>query len=402
MTDWLSPRTSPVSLGGRNSGPHSKVLTRESRLRKSDWILTAAVAALCILGVLLVWGATYVTYSGAHSNSYLKKDLLNLIIGIALGVGTSLLDYRSLRAYAPVVYVASILGLLAVLSPLGATINGAKSWIVVGGGFTVQPAEFAKIALVVGLAMFLGEKRDTSDVPRDVDVLSVLCLAVIPIGLILLQPDLGTAVVLCFMILATIAVSGAPFRWIAGLVLIAVLGGIGLGMSGKLHGYQAARITVFVNPNANDKFSKIEKDDPQHSQIAIGSGGIFGQGLLHGPLTNKHYVHGTVDDFIFSVAGEELGFAGCVGIVSLLGVVLWRAFRIAVKADDAFGRLIAVSIIAWFAFQGFENIGMCLGIMPVTGLPLPFISYGGSSMFANLIAIGLLQNVHMHSQSASV
>ena len=134
-------------------------------LRKSDWILTAAVAALCILGVLLVWGATYVTYSGAHSNSYLKKDLLNLIIGIALGVGTSLLDYRSLRAYAPVVYVASILGLLAVLSPLGATINGAKSWIVVGGGFTMQPAEFAKIALVVGLAMFLGEKRDSQRRP---------------------------------------------------------------------------------------------------------------------------------------------------------------------------------------------------------------------------------------------
>src|SRR3954452_21663693 len=224
MTDWLSPRTAPVSLGGRNAAPHSRVLTRESRLRKYDWVLNIAVGLMCVLGVLLVWGATYVTKSGAHSNAYLKKDLLNVMIGVGLGVGTSLLDYRALRAYAPVVYVASLLGLLAVLSPLGATINGAKSWIVVGGGFTVQPSEFAKIALVVGLAMFLGEKRDSGDVPRDIDVFSLLCLAVIPIGLILLQPDLGTAVVLCFMILAAIAVSGAPFRWIAGLVLLAVLG----------------------------------------------------------------------------------------------------------------------------------------------------------------------------------
>ncbi|BEP15119.1 rod shape-determining protein RodA [Acidothermaceae bacterium B102] len=400
MTDWLSPRTAPVSLGGRNTTPHSRVLTRESRLRQFDWVLNIALALLLVLGVLLVWGATHVTLSGKHSTSYLKKDLLNLVIGVGLGVGTSLLDYRSLRAYAPVVYVASLLGLLAVLSPIGATINGAKSWIVIGGGFTIQPAEFAKIALVIGLAMYLGEKRDSGDAPRHVDVAWGLVLASVPLGLVLLQPDLGTAVVLGFMILAAIAVSGAPTRWIAGMMLVAILGGFAVVESGRLHGYQKARFTVFFNPNATDKYSKVEKDDPQHAQIAIGSGGLLGKGLLNGPLTNDHYVHATVDDFIFSVAGEELGFVGAVGIVGLLGVVLWRAFRIAAKADDAFGRLMAVSIIAWFSFQAFENIGMCLGIMPVTGLPLPFISYGGSSMFVNLIAMGLLQNVHMHSQTA--
>lgn len=400
MTDWLSPRTAPVSLGGRNTTPHSRVLTRESRLRQYDWVLNIAIALLCVLGVLLVWGATYVTQSGAHSSSFLKKDLLNLIIGLALGVGTSLLDYRSLRAYAPVIYLASLLGLFAVLSPLGATINHAKSWIVIGHGFTIQPAEFAKIALVVGLAMYLGEKREGGDTPRNVDVLQVLLLSAIPLGLVLLQPDLGTAVVLGFMVLAAVAVSGAPTRWIAGMILIAVLGGFGIAESGRLHGYQKARFTVFFNPHATDKYSLTERDDPQHSQIAIGSGGLFGKGLLDGPLTNDHYVHNTADDFIFSVAGEELGFAGCVGIVGLIGVVLWRGFRIAAKADDAFGRLMAASIVAWFAFQAFENIGMGLGIMPVTGLPLPFISYGGSSMFVNLIAMGLLQNVHMHSQTA--
>jgi rod shape determining protein RodA len=400
VTDWLSPRTAPVSLGGRNTAPHSRVLTRESRLRKFDWVLNVAVGLMCVLGVLLVWGATHITLSGAHSTSYLKKDLLNVVIGVALGVGTSLLDYRSLRAYAPVVYVASLLGLLAVLSPLGATINGAKSWIVIGGGFTIQPAEFAKIALVIGLAMFLGEKREGGDTPRNVDVAWVLVLSAIPLGLVLLQPDLGTAVVLGFMILAAVSVSGAPARWIAGMVLLAVLGGVGLAESGRLHGYQKARLTVFFNPHATDKYSLIERDDPQHAQIAIGSGGLFGKGLLDGPLTNDHYVHETVDDFIFSVAGEELGFAGCVGIVGLIGVILWRGFRIAAKADDAFGRLMALSIVAWFAFQAFENIGMTVGIMPVTGLPLPFISYGGSSMFVSLIAMGLLQNVHMHSQTA--
>jgi rod shape determining protein RodA len=399
MTDWLSPRTAPVSLGGRNSAPHSKLLVRESRLRRNDWILTIAVGIMCVLGVLLVWGATYTTRFG-HTNSKMEKDLIFVLIAVALGVGTSLLDYRSLRAYAPVVYVASILGLLAVLA-IGTRINGARSWIVIGGGFTIQPAEFAKIALVVGLAMFLGEKRDGGDTPRDVDVLQVLAFAAIPLGLVLLQPDLGTAVVLGFMILAAIAVSGAPARWIAGLVIVAALGGVGLGVSGHLHSYQVARITSFVNPNATDRQSVANTYNVKHAQIAIGSGGILGQGLLHGQLSNSYnYVPEQVDDFIFAVAGEELGFAGCVGIIGLLGIILWRGFRIAAKADDAFGRLMAVSIIAWFAFQGFENIGMCLGIMPVTGLPLPFISYGGSSLFANLIAVGLLQNVHMHSQTA--
>jgi rod shape determining protein RodA len=399
MTDWLSPRTAPVSLGGRNSAPHSKLLVRESRLRRNDWILTIAVGIMCVLGVLLVWGATYTTRFG-HTNAKMEKDLIFVLIAVALGVGTSLLDYRSLRAYAPVVYVASILGLLAVLA-IGTRINGARSWIVIGGGFTIQPAEFAKIALVVGLAMFLGEKRDGGDTPRDVDVLQVLAFAAIPLGLVLLQPDLGTAVVLGFMILAAIAVSGAPARWIAGLVIVAALGGVGLGVSGHLHSYQVARITSFVNPNATDRQSVANTYNVKHAQIAIGSGGILGEGLLHGQLSNSYnYVPEQVDDFIFAVAGEELGFAGCVGIIGLLGIILWRGFRIAAKADDAFGRLMAVSIIAWFAFQGFENIGMCLGIMPVTGLPLPFISYGGSSLFANLIAVGLLQNVHMHSQTA--
>ncbi|MDX6258000.1 MAG: rod shape determining protein RodA [Frankiales bacterium] len=399
MTDWLSPRTAPVSLGGRNSAPHTRLLVRESPLRRNDWVLTVAVAIMCVLGVLLVWGASYATRTG-HSNAKMEKELIFVVIGVLLGVGTSLLDYRSLRAYAPVFYVASILGLLAVLA-IGTRINGAKSWIVVGGGFTIQPAEFAKLALVVGLAMFLGEKREGTDVPRDVDVVMVLALSAVPLGLVLLQPDLGTAVVLGFMILAAIAVSGAPFRWIAGLVLLALLGGVGMAATGRLQTYQVARITSFVNPNATDKQSVANSYNVRHAQIAIGSGGVFGQGLLHGQLSNTYgYVPEQVDDFIFSVAGEELGFAGCVGIIGLFGVILWRGFRIASKADDAFGRLIAVSIVAWFSFQGFENIGMCLGIMPVTGLPLPFISYGGSSLFANLIAMGLLQNVHIHSQTA--
>ncbi len=400
MTDWLSPRTAPVSLGGRNSAPHSKLLVRESRLRRNDWVLTIAVAIMCVLGVLLVWGASYTTRSGGHSNARMERDLLFVVIGVLLAVGTSLLDYRSLRAYAPVFYVTSILGLLAVLA-VGSTINGAKSWISLGGGFTIQPSEFAKLALVVGLAMLLGEKREGADGPRDIDVVQVLGFAAVPLGLILLQPDLGTAVVVGFMILAAIAVSGAPFRWIVGLVLIAALGGVGLGVSGHLHSYQTARLTSFVNPNATDPQSLKNTYNVKHAQVAIGSGGLFGQGLLHGQLSNQYgYVPEQVDDFIFSVAGEELGFAGGVGIIGLLGVILWRAFRIASKADDVFGRLIAVSIIAWFSFQGFENIGMCLGIMPVTGLPLPFISYGGSSLFASLIAMGLLQNVHIHSQTS--
>jgi rod shape determining protein RodA len=309
-----------------------------------------------------------------------------------LGGCAALFDYRMLRAYAPVIYVLSILGLMAVLSPLGSTINGSHSWIVLPAGFSVQPSEFAKVAIVVGMAMLLSEKRDGEENPRDVDVFMALAFAAVPLALIMLQPDLGTALVVGAVILGVISVSGAPARWVVGLVLAAVVVAFVSVQAGVLKDYQVARFTAFVDPAADPDGAGY---NTQQARIAVGSGGLHGKGLFQGSQTQGNFVPEQQTDFVYTVAGEELGFIGAGSILLLLGIVLWRAARIAMRADDLFGRLVATGVLCWFAFQAFENIGMTLGIMPVTGVPLPFLSYGGSSMFANMMAIGLLQNVHM-------
>jgi rod shape determining protein RodA len=376
---------------------HSRALDRESPLRRLDWVLLLAVLVLVVFGSLLVWSATRNVNLQRHLDpqGYLKKHLLNATIGVLLAAATSLVDYRTLRAYAPAVYAASVVGLVAVLSPLGSTINGSHSWIILGGGFQVQPSEFAKVALVVGMAVLLGHKRDGEDAPRHSDVLLVLALAAVPVGLVLLQPDLGTVMVLGFVLLGVLAISGAPARWLAGLLLAAAVGVVLITSLHALKSYQVQRFTAFTNPQADARGYGY---NTTQARIAIGSGGVFGKGLFQGPQTNGHFVPEQQTDFVFTVAGEELGLVGAGGLIVLTGVVLWRGLRIAGRADDAFGTLVATGVVCWFAFQAFENIGMTIGIMPVTGLPLPFVSYGGSSMFANMMAVGLLQNVHLHSQ----
>jgi rod shape determining protein RodA len=210
-----------------------------------------------------------------------------------------------------------------------------------------------------------------------------------------LQPDLGTVMVLGSIVFGIIAVAGVPKRWMFGLVAVTIAGTALAIRLDVLKDYQLARFTAFADPS----------HDPQgigynvnQARIAIGNGGVFGQGLLHGSQTQNSFVPEQHTDFIFTVAGEELGLIGAAGIIVLFALVLWRALRIALNAQDVFGRLVAAGIVCWFAFQAFENIGMTLGIMPVTGLPLPFVSYGGSSMFAGLLAVGLLQNIHLGSQ----
>jgi rod shape determining protein RodA len=395
--DWATPRVSPVPLTGRQTF-RERAFDRESPLRRLDWLLVLSAIGLSAIGSLLVWSATRANLEakGLDPNTFLKRHILNVCIGLALGAVATLVDYRMLRAYAPIVYVASCLGLIAVLSPLGSTINNARSWIVIGGGFQIQPSEFAKVALVVGMAMILGEKRDNEAAPRNGDVLLVLALAAVPMGLIMLQPDLGTMMVFVFVILGVLAVSGAPTRWVAGLVLLGVLGGFGILHLHLLADYQEKRLTAFANPGFDPKDGGY---NVQQAKIAIGSGRLSGKGLFEGTQTNGKFVPEQQTDFVFTVAGEELGFFGAGAILLLLAMVLWRGTRTAVNAGDMFGMLVAAGVVSWFAFQSFVNIGMTLGIMPVTGLPLPFVSYGGSSMFANMIAIGLLCNVRMRSNA---
>ena len=390
--------TSPVVLRPRGASLRERALQRESPLRRLDLVLALCVAALVVLGALLVWSATRqrMVLAGLDPQTFFKKHALNAVIGLVLAIGAALVDYRALRAYVPVVYALSCLGLVVVLSPVGATINGAHSWIVLPAGFQIQPSEFAKVAIVVGMAMILGEKRDAEDVPRDTDVLLVLSLTAVPMALIMLQPDLGTMLVLVFIVLGVLAVAAAPPRWICGLLLAGVVVSAGAVQLGVLDEYQVDRFAAFANPELDPRGAGYNTNQ---ARIAIGSGGVLGKGLFQGTQTSGRFIPEQQTDFVFTVAGEELGLVGAGAIIALLGLVLWRGLRIASRAQDAFGRLVAAGVVSWFAFQSFVNIGMTLGIMPVTGLPLPFVSYGGSAMFANLIAVGLLQNVHLRSES---
>ena len=371
---------------------------RRMRSTHSFWgfdpILTVAVGLLLFIGTLLVYAATRDWYaaSGLDPEYYLKRHVINIVIGILLAWGTTVIDYRMLRAYTPVVWGLGVIGLTAVLIPgIGSEVNGAQAWIPLPGGFQIQPAELAKISIIVGMSMLLSEYRHESDEPTNRDVIQALLIAAIPVGLILLQPDMGTVFIISISVVAMIGASGAPTRWVVGILLVALLGGFGATKLGVIKEYQVKRLQSFVDPNADSQGAGYQL---RQARITVGSGGFLGTGLFDGPQTNGRFVPAQQTDFIFTVAGEQLGFLGSGFILLLYLTIFMRAFTIARRSTDAFGRLVSVGVLSWFAFQTFENIGMTLGLMPMTGVPLPFMSYGGSSMFANLIGFGLLQNVY--------
>jgi len=367
---------------------------RQSLVHGFDPVLTAVVGLLLFNGTLLVWAATrdWYTRNGLDGQYYLKRHIINILIGLVLAYGVTVIDYRLLRAYTPFLWGAGVLGLVIVLIPgLGAEINGAKAWIALPGGFQIQPAELAKIAIIIGMSMILSERSHDSDGPTTRDVLQSLAVAAIPVLLIILQPDMGTVLIISAAVVTIVAVSGVPARWVTGLLLIAVLGGFVAVKAGVISEYQVNRLQTFVDPTADTQGAGYQL---RQARITVGSGGLIGTGLFNGPQTNGRFVPEQQTDFIFTVAGEQLGFIGSGAILILYLILLMRGFSIARRTNDPFGRLVCTGVIAWFAFQIFENIGMTLGLMPMTGVPLPFISYGGSSMFATLIGIGLLQNVH--------
>jgi rod shape determining protein RodA len=369
---------------------------RASRIdfRNFDNLLNVAVIGLLFIGTLLVYAGTREWFRsyGLDPEYYLKRHILNILIGALLAYGTTLIDYRLLRAYTPIIWLASVIGLVIVLIPgFGSKINGARAWISLPGGFQLQPAELAKIAIIVGIAMIMADRENANQDPTDLDVLKALAISAVPVLLIVAQPDLGTVLIISAAILAMISASGAPSRWVIGLLILAVIGVFTAIQTGAVSQYQIARLQSFVDPSADPQATGYQL---RQSRITIGSGGILGKGLFNGPQTNGRFVPEQQTDFIFTVAGEELGFIGCSVILALYLLFFLRAFAICRRSSDLFGRLVCIGVIAWFSFQTFENIGMTMGLMPMTGVPLPFLSYGGSSMFANLIGVGLLQNVH--------
>jgi rod shape determining protein RodA len=371
---------------------------RPGIVRRTEWLLLISAATLSVMGALLVWSATNVQleFNGSDPQFFFKRHILNTLIGMVLCLGVSRFDHRMLRAYTPVLYALAFIGLVVVLTPLGVEYNGAQNWIPLFAGFTIQPSELAKPALIVGMAFLLAEKRDAEVEPRDSDVILTLVLAGVPMVLIMLEPDLGTTLVIAVCVLGVLAVSGARRAWVMGLFAVAIIGvTAALRLPGILEPYQKARLSCFADPGLGVRdfcYNAIQ------ARIAIGAGGVTGQGLFQGQQTQGGFVPFNQTDFIFSVLGEELGLTGALLVIVLIGVIIWRALVIAGRATDLFGRLIATGIVCWFGFQAFENIGMNLGIMPITGVPLPFLSYGGTSMFACWIAIGLLINVSKDRQ----
>jgi len=366
--------------------------------RRLDWLLLACVVALCVLGSLLVWSATANrTYLVEDDpTAFLTRNAVNILIGSVLGVVVLVTDHRWLRVLAAVLYLGSLAGLLLIFVPgVGTTVNGSHSWLMIGG-LSVQPAEFAKLGVIVGMALVLAERAEgrLRDHLSDSDLVPALMIAALPAVLILLQPDLGTAMVLIAVVFGVLALAGAPKRWLVGLVALgaaAVYVAISMGVLAQ---YQLLRFSAFTDPSLDPRgagYNTIQ------ARVAIGNGGVFGEGLFQGSQTQAGFVPEQHTDFVFTVAGEELGLVGAATIIVLFAVLLWRALRIARNAEDIFGRLAAVGVACWFGFQAFQNIGMCLGIMPVTGVPLPFVSYGGTSMFASLAAVGLLQNIHLRA-----
>ncbi len=365
---------------------------RQDRSGLTGWArhdvgLYLAAAGTSVVGGLLVWSATART----AGTSYLVRHLLAALVGLALAVLVSRLGQSRVRMAAPVVYGLALLALVAVLTPVGLTVNGSRSWIPLVEGFTLQPAEFLKVGLCVVLAALLAAPADRGRAPGTREVLVAAGLIALPVGLVLLQPDLGSAAVVLATGAVVVAVAGAPRRWLVAAAVLAVAVVVVALSTPVLSDYQRERITSFVDPSADPQGSGYQT---RMVRTAIGSGGMWGQGFMAGERTQDGAVPYQLNDFVFSVAGEELGFVGATGLLLLLGFVVLRVLRVAARSEEPFGRLVAVGVAAWLAVQVVQNVGMNLGLLPVTGLPLPFVSYGGSSMVVSWLAIGLVDAAH--------
>lgn len=362
--------------------------------RHLDPVLVLTVLALSAIGVAAIYSATFhrLQLQGVDPAGFMNRQLISLGVGVAGMVAAAVIDYRYARVYSPLIYLGAVGLLVAVLTPLGSSVHGSQSWINLGG-FQLQPSELAKVALVIALAALLHERKGD---PNLLTIGGAVVLLAVPSGLILLQPDFGTFLVFPWTAFVLLLVGGTRARYLIGLTALAVGGATAVFQLKliELQEYQIARLTAFLDPG-NTEIAKTTAYNTNQSLIAIGSGGFAGKGFMEGTQTNLSYVPANHTDFIFTVVGEEFGFLGSAVVLGLFAVLLWRGLRIAALAKDLFGTLLAAGAVAVFSVQLLVNVGMTVGIMPVTGIPLPFVSYGGTSLLASFLLVGLMLNVHM-------
>jgi len=357
-----------------------------------DPILVLTALALTAVGLVMIYSAKLAALNqqGLPSTLYVSRQLMALVLGIVVLVAAAVIDYRHLRSYAVVLYFASLAFLVLVLTPLGTARGGSQRWIVLGG-FQLQPSELAKVAVLITVAAWIHERKGEPWLPT---VSISLVLTLIPMGLVFLQPDLGTSIVFVWLLAVLFLVGSVPARYLAGLG-VAGIGAIVVAFTQDLlDQYQLNRLTAFARAG-DPSLDRTLRFQTEQSEIAIGSGQVFGKGLFQGTQTALSFVPENHTDFIFTVVGEEFGFLGAGVILALFLILIWRGLRIAVLSKDLFGTLLASGVVAMLALQVFINVGMNVGIMPVTGIPLPFVSYGGTSLIVWFGLIGLLLNVHM-------
>ncbi|HVH52189.1 MAG TPA: rod shape-determining protein RodA [Gaiellaceae bacterium] len=364
-------------------------------LRSLDWLLVAGIGGLVAVGLWAVSGVT--RFDVAHNPSYyLDRQIGYAIVGLVALIVAVCIDPELYRRYWRPIYVGTV-GLIAVVLLIGRAARGSTRWINVGF-FTFQPSEFGKLLFVLALAGFLAERARNANDPRT--TLRLLGFAVLPIVLVFAQPDLGTALVYSAATGAMLFVSGTPWRQLTALGTVAVLLVVGVLWAGPavgvdlLKGYQKSRLTCFVQPSHCSSSYNLEQ-----SIAAVGSGQVNGRGLNNATQTRLNFLpeHGT--DFIFASYSEQRGFVGAALLLALYLLVLWRGLRIVATARDLYCAIVAGGILVALLFQIFVNVGMTMGIAPITGIPLPFVSVGGSSMIANLAAMGVLLSIHARSRA---
>ena len=360
---------------------------RPRMLRHVDLALPLLAVMVALIGVVMVYSATRgpATDLRPAETFHLVRQARLAALGVVAMVAAGWFGHRRLHRFVPLVYLG-MLGLLGAVLLVGAEVKGARAWLQFGW-IQFQPSEFGKVVLVLGLAAWLA-RGDEPSAPR---VVVAVLLVAAPVGLIILEPDLGTVLVYGAIAAGMALVAGVKGRHLAILGLLLVTGLVGVLQSDVLEEYQVRRLLVFVDDESDTTASY----NLEQAQVAIGNGGLTGRGLFQGTQNNSALVPEQQTDFIFTVVAEETGFVGGAALLGLVGLLLLRIWRIGQMADDRFGLLISAGVFSMLLFQVFQSVGMATGIMPITGIPFPLVSYGGSSLLTTFVAVGLVQSVHM-------
>ncbi len=375
------------------------IIVDKKLLRNFDYTLLITVLLIIVFGLIILSSATHITAAkGADPYSYVKKQLTSVIVGLIALVIIVRTNYTTLARYAKVIYIVNIV-LLLLVPIVGRESHGAKLWIPIGS-FMLQPGEFAKLFIIITFAHYLEKKQGKME--RFVDLIPCFIHVGIPMLLIMAEPDLGTALVFVGILFGMLFVGGARPRHLIAVILAGSLlvggvlyGQLQLGWQKPLKPYQLKRLTIFVDPYQDPKgfgYHVIQ------SQVAVGSGGLMGKGLYQGTQNQLNFLPEQQTDFIFSVVGEELGFVGASSLLFLFFILVYRGINIAFNSKDMFGTLIAAGVVSMITFHLLVNVGMAAGIMPITGIPLPLFSYGGSALLTNLTAIGLLLSINLRKE----